>query len=93
MRNFRNKYFQFCANYAKKIAQNRAKLIAFHAQKIAQKFAKKKFAQILRKRFSHFVETLVAMAKNKCSVFLKFTCSGLQKISSGGNIKHLAYAE
>ena len=33
MRNFRKKYFRFCANCAKKITQNRAKLIAFHAQK------------------------------------------------------------
>ena len=38
MRNFRKKYFRFCANCAKK---NSAKLIAFHAQK----FAKKNFAR------------------------------------------------
>ena len=61
MRNFRKKYFRFCANCAKKIS---AKFIAFHAQKIAQKFAKKicaKIAQILQKRFSHFVETLISV--------------------------------
>ena len=33
IRNFRKKHFQFCAQIAQKIAQNRAKLIAFHAQK------------------------------------------------------------
>ena len=64
MRNFRKKYFRFCANCAKKIAQNRAKLIAFHAQKKRKSSQKKicaKIAQILRKRFSHFVETLDQM--------------------------------
>ena len=67
MRNFRKKYFLFCTNCAKTLAQNRAKLIAFHAAKIAQKFAKKNFAkiaQILRKRFSHFVETLSGKVRN-----------------------------
>ena len=52
MRNFRKKIFPVLRKLRKKIAQNRAKLIAFHAQR---KSSQKK---ILRKRFSHFVETL-----------------------------------
>ena len=51
MRNFRKKYFWF---YAKKIAQNSLRFIRKNSAKV-----RKKTVQILRKRFSHFVETLV----------------------------------
>ena len=57
MLNFRKIYFRFCANCAKK----QRKTHCVSSAKIAQKFAKKmcaKIAQILRKRFIHFVETL-----------------------------------
>ena len=52
------KIFPVLRKLRKIIAQNRAKLIAFHAQKFAKKICAK-IAQILRKRFSHFVETQI----------------------------------
>ena len=59
MCHFRKKYFRFCANCAK--------LIAFHAQKFAKIFFAK-IAQILRKRFSHFLETLNTEFDRKINV-------------------------
>ena len=55
------KIFPVLRKLRKKIAQNLAKLIAFHAQKERKSSQKKicaKIAKNLRKRFSHFVETL-----------------------------------
>ena len=67
MRNFRKKYFRFCE---KKIAQN------------AQKFAKNKIcakiAKILRKRFSHFVETLGELLNFGTKSLLIYKKGGLQ---------------
>jgi len=58
MRNFRKKIFPVLRK------TNSAKLIAFHEQKWRKSSQQKKIcakiAQILRKRFSHFVETLVS---------------------------------
>jgi len=66
--------------------KNSAKLIAFHAQKFAKKICAK-IAQILREKFSHFVETLLNFHqfaqlltyfianKQKCSIEIKFKIS------------------
>ena len=56
MRNFAKKISSF-AQIAQKNSSKPRKLIAFHAQKFAKKICTK-IAQILRKTFSHFVETL-----------------------------------
>ena len=51
LQHFAKKYFRFCA---KKIAQNSLRFM----RKNSAKVRKKKLREILRKRFSHFVETL-----------------------------------
>ena len=64
------KIFPVLRKLRKKVAQNRAKLIAFNAQKFAKKNCAK-IAQIFRKRFSHFVETL-SLSLTHCAQITKF---------------------
>ena len=58
MRNFRKKYFRFYANCAEKLAQNSLRFMRKNSAKVRKQKICAKIAQILRKTFSHFVETL-----------------------------------
>ena len=58
MRNFRKKIFPVLRNLRKKITQNSLRFMRKNSAKSSQKNICAKIAQILRKRFSHFVETL-----------------------------------
>ena len=74
MRNFRKKYFRFCANCAKKQRKTALKTYCVSCAKIAQKFAKKIFARKQRKfcekKFSNFVETLLSSKQSPANVSL-----------------------
>ena len=66
-RNFRKKYFRFCANCSKKYRKTAQNLLRF-MRKSSQKTFCAKIAQILRKRFTHFVETLHAIPTHDNSI-------------------------
>ena len=82
MRNISQKIFPVLRKLRKKIAQNSLRFMRKNSAKVREK-------QNLRKRFSHFVETLIMHTDN--TTYMQYSISYIQTRQHNNNIVYYTY--